>query len=64
MPQIDFTPEESGMLREILESYLSDLRMEISHTDLMDFREGLKRREVFLKSLLRRLEPVFPAQQA
>jgi len=64
MLQIEFTPEESGMLREILESYLSDLRMEISHTDLMDFREGLKKREVFLKSLLERLEPAYPAPGA
>ena len=53
---IDIAPDEVEMLRAILESYLSDLRMEISHTDSMDFREGLKRREVFLKKLLRELE--------
>lgn len=58
MLQIEFTPEESDMLQGILESYLSDLRMEISSTDLMDFREGLKKREVFLKSLISKLEPV------
>ncbi|UCE01307.1 MAG: hypothetical protein JSW67_08350 [Candidatus Latescibacterota bacterium] len=56
MPQIELAPEEIEMLRAILESYLSDLRMEISHTDSMDFREGLKKREVFLKKMLRQLE--------
>ena len=61
MLQIRFTQEESAMLREILESYLSDLRMEISHTDLLDFREGLKKREVFLKSVLEKLGPVASA---
>ena len=33
------------MLREVLENYLSDLRMEIADTDSMDFREGLKHRK-------------------
>jgi hypothetical protein len=56
MPQIELLPEEIEMLQAILESYLSDLRMEISSTDSMDFREGLKKREVFLKKMLRELE--------
>jgi hypothetical protein len=56
MPQIELVPEEIEMLQAILESYLSDLRMEISSTDSMDFREGLKKREVFLKKMLRELE--------
>lgn len=41
--QIEMTPEEAQILLEILEVYLSDLRMEIADTDQMDFREGLKR---------------------
>jgi hypothetical protein len=56
MPQIELVPEEIEMLQAILESCLSDLRMEISSTDSMDFREGLKKREVFLKKMLRELE--------
>lgn len=50
------THEEAEMLSEILEGYLSDLRMEIADTDQMDFREGLKRKEVFLKELIQRLK--------
>lgn len=56
MTRIELAPDEVDMLRLILGSYLSDLRMEIAGTDLMDFREGLKKREVFLKKMLRELE--------
>jgi hypothetical protein len=55
MTQIELTPEESSMLEEILMHYLTDLRMEIGSTENMDFREGLKKREEFLKRLLRQL---------
>ncbi len=57
MVSIELTAKEVDMLRLILSSYLSDLRMEISGTDSMDFREGLKEREAFLKKVLQRLEP-------
>lgn len=56
MIRIELTPEKAEMLREILEGYLSDLRMEIADTDLMSFRENLKEREDFLKELLERLK--------
>ncbi len=56
MAQISLTDEEGAMLKEIIESYLSDLRMEIADTDRKDFREGLKRKETFLKDLLQRLK--------
>lgn len=55
MITINLSAEEATMLRAILESYLGDLRMEISNTDQMDFREGLKTTERFIKSLLERL---------
>jgi hypothetical protein len=54
--RVELTTEEVGMLREILQSYLGDLRMEVAQTDLMDFRDNLKLREVFLKDLLNRLD--------
>jgi hypothetical protein len=54
--QIQLSETEAVVLREILASYLSDLRMEIADTDSMDFREGLKKKEVFLKWLLHELE--------
>jgi hypothetical protein len=53
--RIELTADEAEMLREILQSYLGDLRMEIVATDQMEFREHLKLREVFLKDLLVRL---------
>ena len=41
MAQITLTDDEAGMLKEILGSYLSDLRMEIADTDRKDYREEL-----------------------
>ena len=55
MVQITLTPEEAIILRDILNHYMSDLRMEIADTDAMDFREKLKNEEVFLNRLLRQL---------
>ena len=57
MVQIEITSEEAQMLLEILETYLSDLRMEIADTDQMDFREGLKKKEELLKRLIGLLGP-------
>ena len=55
MVTIEVTPEDARLLREVLESYLSDLRMEIAGTDSVSFRENLKKTEAFLKGLLARL---------
>jgi hypothetical protein len=55
MAQLTLNNDETEMLKEVLVSYLSDLRMEIADTDLKDFREGLKAKEVFLKDLINRL---------
>lgn len=60
MIQINLTEAEAVDLREVLESYLSELRMEIANTDSMDFREGLKRREQLLKRLLGALQVPSP----
>lgn len=56
MCDLRLTQPEKDMLLKILESYLSDLRVEITHTDLKDYRETLKAEETFIKELLRRLE--------
>lgn len=56
MTHIELKPEETGMLREVLQSYLSDLRFEVADTEKLSFREDLKKREVFLKDVLKRLE--------
>jgi hypothetical protein len=55
MVRIELAPEEAQELRFILETYLSDLRMEIRDTDSRDFRAQLKRREEFLKKVLQQL---------
>jgi len=52
MPQLDLTADELQILIEVIESYLSDLRMEIADTDRMDFRETLKARKAVLRKVL------------
>ncbi|MBZ5551165.1 MAG: hypothetical protein LAO21_00495 [Acidobacteriia bacterium] len=42
MIHISLTEEEKEVLIQILEEYLSDLRIEIAHTDDTSFREPLK----------------------
>ncbi len=52
MIQLDLTKDEKDILAEILENDLSDLRMEITDTDSLDFREMLKKqKEVLMKVL-------------
>ncbi len=52
MIKIDLTKEEQKELAFILESILGELRMEIAHTDRMDFRELLKKRKRIVRKLL------------
>jgi len=54
--QIELSPEEATILRTTLESYLSDLQMEIADTDSQEFRDQLKKRQAFLEKLLARLQ--------
>jgi hypothetical protein len=56
MINLDLTKEENDILTMVLESYLSDLRMEIADTDSMDFRESLKKRKDVLKKVLETLK--------
>jgi hypothetical protein len=55
--QIQLSTEEALLLREILESYLGDLRGEVHHTDSFEYREALKHEEATLKRLLQQLQP-------
>lgn len=50
--QVDLSGEEREILRTVLESYLSDLRMEIADTDSKDFREMLKQRKDVVRKVL------------
>jgi len=57
MHTLELSSEEAYVLRETLEAYLSDLRMEIADTDRMDFRDQLKHRRELLERVLSALAP-------
>jgi len=52
MVHIDLDPTEAEVLKLVLESYLSDLRMEIADTDSQDFRDKLKDRKMVLRKVV------------
>lgn len=52
MVHIDLDAAEAQVLKMVLESYLSELRMEIADTDSMDFREQLKARKMVLRKVV------------
>ena len=62
--RVDLTIEEKRILHEVLESTLSDLRMEIADTDSQDFRDMLKKRKDVLQKLLEALGPPPPGSVA
>ena len=49
MVHLALKPTEAEVQRMVLESYLSDLRMEIADTDSLDYREKLKAALPFLE---------------
>lgn len=55
MPDLHLTDDDASQLREVLSSYLSDLRMEIADTDNYSLRERLKATESLLKRLIGQL---------
>ncbi|MGC9324021.1 MAG: hypothetical protein ACP5G0_04650 [Desulfomonilia bacterium] len=52
MIQIDLSGEEVALLVDVLETCISDIRMEIADTDSKDYREELKQRKEVLKKIL------------
>jgi len=56
MIRIELTTEEAETLRDSLESYFSELRMEIAGTENMTFREMLKKKEQFLLKIIQQLK--------
>lgn len=55
MIRIELTDSEATTLQDVLDSYLSDLRMEIADTDRMEFRESLKAKKKVIEGVLGRL---------
>lgn len=67
MLQIILTEEEKITLRDLLQCCLAELRVEIHHTDDMDFKDMLKNRKNVLVKILEELsvegEPSEPTCQ-
>jgi hypothetical protein len=55
MVRVDFSDEEAGVMREILESYLSELSLEIGDTDRFAFRNDLKHKKAIVMDLIGRM---------
>ena len=54
---LELTPNEAEELGQALESYLSDLRIEIAGTDSWDYRQALKGRKNLLSQVLHQVRP-------
>lgn len=52
MVYINITSEENQTLIAVLQSYLSDLRVEIADTDQYEFRQNLKSQKEILMRIL------------
>ncbi|KAA3610733.1 MAG: hypothetical protein D8M58_21055 [Calditrichaeota bacterium] len=52
--------EEKQIIVETLEMFLSDLRMEISHTDKKEFRDELKHRKTVIAKTIHLLKDQQP----
>jgi hypothetical protein len=52
VPNLELTAEEALLLKEILQSDLGDLRMEIADTDLQSFRDKLRKNEEVIKRII------------
>jgi hypothetical protein len=57
MTHIELNTEEVQSLSEVLESYLSDLRMVIAATENREWRGAMREREFFIKRVLSHLAP-------
>lgn len=56
MVQIDLSPDEVEVLVEVLNTCISNLRMEICDTDRKDFREEIKERKELLMKVVEALQ--------
>ena len=54
--EININEAEAEILMEVLESYLSDLSMEIRATDKLEFREALKAKRISLQRILEEIK--------
>lgn len=54
--QLELNATEQETLAEVLRSFLSELRNEVSHTDRQAYRERLKAQELLIKQIQERLD--------
>ncbi|MBP7692912.1 MAG: hypothetical protein KA764_13400 [Anaerolineales bacterium] len=52
MHQLSLTTDEAEVLQAALQSYISDLRQEVSHTENWQFKAALKQNEAHLRRVL------------
>ncbi|MHA7839448.1 MAG: hypothetical protein ACX98W_18455 [bacterium] len=55
MPQLDLSAEDIAILRETLQSTLSELRYEINDTDSHDYKQQLREKKTSLENVLEQL---------
>ena len=58
--QLELHPEDASLLEELLSEAFADVRVEIHHCRVHDYREQLKEREQRLAGLLERLKQLRP----
>ncbi len=56
MPNLDLSASEAAILREVLETAVSEMGTEISGTDSKDFRDDLKERREILQKVIAALD--------
>jgi hypothetical protein len=52
MLNLELTTDEAEVLQAALQSYISDLRQEVSHTENWQFKAALKQNEAHLRRVL------------
>jgi hypothetical protein len=60
---LEVTDEEAHLLREVLRSYLTDLRGEIVGTDNPEFKRALKHERELLDAIAARLDASPPGEE-
>lgn len=55
MFHLELTDEEKANLTQIVQDYLSELRMEIVDTDLSDYKDSLKQQRAVVNAILEKL---------
>jgi len=54
--ELNIDEADVEILTEVLESYISDLSMEIRATDRLEFREALKSKRISLQKILEEIK--------